>query len=282
MDPIVIESEKFRCFTWNINQAKREENYEETRFDNRWPKILEYIKEVKPDVFTLQELRNLETSKIDLPQILFQIAQLGYDHKHAYYNETKFSFALAIFYDREKFFIRNHGSTILPSSSIADKNDSRQLLMVELASVKSKRCFWFATTHLSMIENEKKLAVECLVGLLSQITETKGSFLCAGDFNFFDDLDGKKHRAVLENIFPDVAYPLKNASGTFMGYAHDAQAKPFDAMSRLDHIFYGGNTLKFEPATVHGDLKLVENRKYPSDHLMIVLDFELCGSPPTL
>jgi endonuclease/exonuclease/phosphatase family metal-dependent hydrolase len=268
--------EKFRCATWNIDQAKREENYEETRFDNRWPKILEYIKEVKPDVFALQELRNLETSKIDLPQILFQIAQLGYDYKHIYYNETKSSFAQAIFYDRDKFFIRNIGSTILPSIS---STDSRQLLMLQLVSLKSKRVFWFATTHLSMIEEEKAVCVKYIKEIFSKMMNSEVPFLCTGDFNFFDDLDGKAHRAVLESVFPDVAYPLKNASGTFMGYAHDPNAKPFNAMSRLDHIFCGGSgqALKCEPAFVHGDLKLVEDRKYPSDHLMIVLDFELCA-----
>jgi len=66
---------------------------------------------------------------------------------------------------------------------------------------------------------------------------------------------------------------LLNASGTFMGFERDEFKKPFNAMSRLDHIFSRGVRQEGDGANVFGDLEKVKNRTYPSDHLMITVSF---------
>lgn len=92
--------EQYTLATWNIDQARREEDHAETRFDKRWPAIKQYISDARPHLFTLQELRNLTTSEITVSRLLYEVSQLGYDYKHAYYGKDEISFALAIFYDR--------------------------------------------------------------------------------------------------------------------------------------------------------------------------------------
>lgn len=151
---------------------------------------------------------------------------------------------------------------------------TRIVLAVELESVKTGRRFWLCTTHLGLEEQEKDASVAYLASMFRRFLDAGESFLCTGDYNFFDDRDGKKQRSVLTNVAQDAAYPLRNASGTFMGFSHDEFARPFDAMSRLDHVFYGG-PVECQPAAVYGDMELVKQRQYPSDHLMIVLDFSL-------
>jgi exonuclease III len=60
----------FTFATWNIDQARREEAFPETRFDVRWPSIKAQIAAADADVLCLQELRNLETSEISVPRLL--------------------------------------------------------------------------------------------------------------------------------------------------------------------------------------------------------------------
>lgn len=268
------EPEHYKFATWNIDQARREENHEETRFDNRWPAIKRYITDARPDLFTLQELRNLTTSEMTVPRLLYEVSQLGYDYKHAYYGKDEISFALAIFYDRRRFFVRDCRVSILPATPSNSPSVTRIVLSVNLESVKTGRRLWFCATHFGLEEHEKDASVEYLANMFRRFLDVNESFFCAGDYNFFDDRDGKKQRAVLTDVAQDAAFPLTNASGTFMGFAHDEFAQPFDAMSRLDHIFYGGQ-MKCQPAMAYGDMDLVKQRKYPSDHLMILFDFSL-------
>ena len=250
--------------TWNIDQAKREEAFAETRFDVRWPAIKEQIAQCNADILCLQELRNLETSSINVARILYEIAELGYDYKHAYYGASQFSFALATFYKRERFFVSACRVVTLPV-------DGRIVLTLRLRTV-DKREFYVCNTHFSLEEKEKETCARWLADYLQTLKPSP--FLTAGDYNFFDDRDGGAHRQILLDVAYDAIYPLENASGTFMGYEHDAFKQPYEAMSRLDHVFY--NQIQIERAAyAYGDMEQVKKRTYPSDHLMISFDFSL-------
>ena len=49
----------FRFMTFNIDCARREEEHDETRLDQRFAKIFNVIKKANADIVCLQELRNV-------------------------------------------------------------------------------------------------------------------------------------------------------------------------------------------------------------------------------
>jgi len=254
----------FTFSTWNIDQARREESHEETKFDKRWPGIKEQIATHLPDILCLQELRNLETSSIKVHDLLHEISSLGYEADHAYYGPEEFSFALATFYKRDKFFLIGKSIEFLPLNK-KKPNESRIVLVLKLKALDSKKEFFICNTHFDLDEDVKH---ESVIFLIDYLLKVPIPFICAGDYNFFDDKDlGAKRKAMLEH-FNDLAYPLSNASGTFIGFEHDPEHKPFNAMSRLDHGFSLGMKLIGQAKAI-GDMKMVETRTYPSDHLMI-------------
>ncbi len=288
IDEIQITSldieETFSFATWNIDQAKREQLHEDTKIENRWPNILAMITQCNPDILSLQELRNLENCPLQVTDILYQISKLGYDYKHAYYGPDSTSFALVTFYKRNLFFLTNVSIDILPRTAQTPKNDTKILLGVTLRSLKTNRKFVVFNTHLAMDEDTKWLSINEISTLISKpsrhtdsngilLTTFERKLLCAGDFNFFDDRDGTEQRNKMLFLYDDLAYPLLNASGTFMGFERDEFKKPYDAMSRLDHIFSTGVKQVGDGALVFGDLEKVKNRTYPSDHLMITVSF---------
>lgn len=259
-----------RVGTWNIDQARREEQFPSTQFNVRWPTIKKQIIECDADILCLQELRNLETSTVT-PDIIFsELTKMGYDYKHAYYGPDAISFCLCIFFKRAKFFPVGLDLQLLPLADESKPNISRIILSVKLRNILTDRVIDVCTTHLGLDEEEKRKSVEFLASYLSK----KECYLCAGDFNFFDDRDGKQHREVLLRIADDLAYPLSNASGTFMGYDHDDFKQPFEKMSRLDHIFSKGVKRNGE-AIAYGNMVNVKQRTYPSDHLMISINIEV-------
>ncbi len=282
LDP---EREEYSFVTWNLNQDRTTQSYEETKIENRWPKILAMITQCNPDILCLQELRTLENCPLEVNDVLHQISKLGYDYKHAYYGSDSTSFALATFYKRNLFFLSASSIDILPQTDATPKNKTRILLGVALRSLKSNRNIAIFNTHLPIPEEEKWLAIERIsttiitkqsLYLDSECNHIKFEdkrMICAGDFNFFDDLQGTEQRNHMLFLYTDLAYPLINASGTFMGYERDEFKKPYERMSRLDHIFSQGLRQEGDGAMVYGDLESVKNRTYPSDHLMISVSF---------
>lgn len=267
----IMVDQPFTFATWNIDQARREEAFPETRFDTRWPAIKKQIIASNVDVLCLQELRNLETSKISVPCLLYELSLLGYDYRHAYYGPDDVSFALAIFYKRERFFVTDVLQWILPGE--IKPTLTRIVLGLRLRDLQNKHEFYVCNTHFGLGEAEKEASVTYLV---TQLAMLQRPYLCAGDYNFFDDRDGAKHRALLLQDSVDLAHPLVNASGTFIGFAHDEFRQPFEKMSRLDHIAATRHKWEtVEAAHAIGDMKQVQSRCYPSDHLMIALSLRL-------
>lgn len=260
----------FTFATFNIDQARREENYVETMFNNRWPHLKKLIVDANADVLCLQELRNLETSSISVTDLLHEVSKLGYDYKHAYYGPDPIAFALCIFYKRDKFFVSGLDLNLLPLADEKKPNLSRILLSLKLRDLQSGKEFVVNTTHFGLEENEKEASARFVRDYLEGLNQANLPYLCAGDYNFFDDKDGEKHRSILLSSSCDIAHPLSNASGTFIGFRHDEFCQPFEKMSRLDHIFTNDKVSLLAPASVFGDLELVKRREYPSDHLMIV------------
>jgi endonuclease/exonuclease/phosphatase family metal-dependent hydrolase len=268
-----LPSPLIRFATFNVAQAKIDENVFETMFDNRWPLIKEMIKDSNVDILCLQELRNLETSSFKVCDVIYEIDKMGYDHSYTYYGSDKLSFALATFYRRDKFLLEQQMVQDFPLADEYKPHLRKIVMFTSMKCLATNKTFVVGNTHFGMTEHEKNESTKKLKDIFDSMTRNELPYICAGDFNFFDDMEGQQQRSLLLETSKDIAYPLSNASGTFMGFKQDQFKKSFDEMGRLDHIFINDRIMSINQAYAFGDMKLVQKREYPSDHLMIVANF---------
>ena len=202
-----------------------------------------------------------------------------------FYDKTDFSFALATFYYRRLFHVKNTGIIPLPGDKIC--------LWVLFESLESGKQIIIANTHFVVSPEEVKM--ESIEKLFPELESLGLLYKCPlvvnGDFNLFDDLDGLAHRAHIIKKFQVsniLYYPLnmnkdsteRRLSGTFIGYPEvDAFHKTPDTMSRLDHGFMFSDF----PLALVGDnaytVGVTENNlktaELSSDHLPCVREFML-------
>lgn len=267
----------FSMLCWNVDQARREEKEEQTKWDTRSPHVKQLIKSVKCDIVALLELRDLETSKENWRQFLSHFPE--YDHVSRRYCHFELTFAMTLMVDPKKFFI---GDTRLHSYS-DDQQKSKIVMFVDLQCKHTLKRFTIGVTHFDLPEDIKWVSVKKLRDLIST---QQYPTMVYGDYNFFDDMDGIKQREYMLETCNDVAHPLiridtnvpEKLSGTFIGFKHDEQKKSYEKMSRLDHIFVP-RTIDKQISIAIADSPNMENYKfdnssyesytYPSDHLAI-------------
>ena len=224
---------------------------------------MEIIKNANADILCLQELRSLDSSKIKVYNIVSRICELGYLSSIAPYSYESSTFYLGVFYKPNRF-------ALLSSERYPLETKNRIILSNKFKDLQTKKYFQVYVTHLSMEEDKKYLEVD---NICNRLYSVYLPWILAGDFNFFDDLNGKDQRQTLLNMTAgsqDLAFPVSNASGTFLGFEHDTFKQPVENMSRLDHIFASDINL-VEACKAEGieDRSLLENRTYPSDHLCL-------------
>jgi endonuclease/exonuclease/phosphatase family metal-dependent hydrolase len=239
-----------RVCSYNIDAARREQTspHQELHFENRAPRLLQNMREAGADILCLQELRNLDNCTIDVVGMMHYVqrttgmAAVG----PFYYAQDAASFALVTLYARAKFAVENAGIIQLAPAGSTPEH-AKICLWTLFQCVSTGRRFIVANTHFDVApESAKTGAIQaCFPQLRDLAAKHQCSVLCVGDYNLFDDLDGKEHRKAIEAFgFGDIFYPLHLdaseqapvLSGTFKGYSKtDKQAKKFEAMSRLDH-----------------------------------------------
>jgi len=252
--------------TFNVAQAE-EKKIMINQWDNRFQKVVDLINNCGADIIALQGLRNLETSKVGVKEFL---NKLKLDHAYQYYCEYNVAFCAAILYNRSKYYpvdfhqFHYHGTP---------QND-RICFGAKFKCVSSEKYVWVFTTHLDLEEKKKWQSVDRLIKEFDEKHRDPEPIVIGGNFNFFDDLEGIQQREKMLEWFEDFAYPLEGLSGTFLGFDHDPEKKEIDAMFRIDHIFCK-NVKKVGQAKPVGVTKdLLENRTYPSRHIMITVEIE--------
>lgn len=278
-----------RVCSYNIDAARREQTspHQELHFENRAPRLLQNMREANADILCLQELRNLDNCTIDVVGMMHYVqrttgmASVG----PFYYAQDATSFALVTLYARAKFVVENTGIIQLAASNAAPEH-AKICLWTLFRCVTTGRRFIVANTHFDVApESAKTQAIQvCFPQLVDLASKHQCSVLCVGDYNLFDDLEGKEHRKSIEAYgFADVFHPLyldasdsaPVLSGTFKGYSKtDKQAKKFDAMSRLDHgyLFTPANALvRLTPVgkahSVGASVADIKAESLGSDHL---------------
>jgi len=289
---------KFKIMTYNVDQAVREEKYENTRWMNRKSRVVSLIKEVDADIVCLQEMRQLPDS-VTPNQFLAEFDQ--YFYEIGYRNSSTLAFGQAILYKPTKFYpmqIVKKWLSETPdkvSDTFAKKAGGTTgfgyiVLGVQFVPTTNNRIiqnakpFWVFNTHFGLEEELKTKSCFVLKDIIAE-TSFGQEFVLCGDFNLFPDRDGAKQRDILCNwkyTMQDLGKGAKTLSGrqvegTFVGYEHDEfKADLGNMVSRLDHVFSSTGIVGTEP-TLYTKTMLdqepeeLATRKYPSDHLPLVI-----------
>lgn len=265
-----------RFVGWNIDQANREERHPETCWDRRSEEVKALIGRTQADIVALVELRNLKTAKETAQMFLQSFWQ--YHSVLRWYCHYGNSFAMAILYDHEKFFLGD----VRVHNFDGNPDDDKMVMFADFQCKATMKWFTIGVTHFALQEDRKDRSTQILGQLIADQAHPCWVY---GDYNFFDDKKGKDQRKYLEDMFPDVAHPLHREdgktplSGTFIGFAHDDFKYTFDNMSRLDHVFATGAVsqpaISPDVSQFEFDNSAYEGMTYPSDHLAIQLELEL-------
>lgn len=289
--------------TYNVDQAMREEKHEATKWVNRKNRVIALIKEVDADIVCLQEMRKLpETPSVN--SFLAEFEQ--YFYEVGYRNASTLAFGQVIMYKPTKFYAWKKMTKWLSSTPdlISDDFNSGttgvgSMLLgvcfypVQDSSIISdhlgKGAFWIYNAHFVLDEEIKRRSSICIKQIMKDYSAGL-PFLVAGDFNFFPDRDGAKHRAIMcTQDYPlnDLGYGAvtfggRHVEGTFVGFDHDEfKADLNNMVSRLDHIFATEHFVPTSVPVLYTKTMLPEEppelttRLYPSDHLPLVIDLRI-------
>lgn len=295
---------KFKFMTYNIDQAMREEKYENTKWMNRKDRVAALIRDVDADIVCLQEIRQLPNS-ITANQFLGQFE--NYFYEIAYRNPSLASFGHAILYKPSKFYpmksvkrwlsvtpdrISDSFST-QPVGSTGYGYIVQGIYFVPISEAKvvtNAKGFWVFNTHFGLEEELKTQSCYVLKIAIEDITKGE-QFVLSGDFNLFPDRNAIFQRNLLCNWkyqMQDLGKGAKTlkgkpVEGTFIGFDHDEfKADLTNMVSRLDHVFGSMNVIGTDPTLYTKTMLLPEpdeltTRQYPSDHLPLVLELRLNG-----
>jgi endonuclease/exonuclease/phosphatase family metal-dependent hydrolase len=312
---------------YNVDMAKVEEKYENTKWSNRSGRVIKTIRESGADIVCLQELRKLpseHSSDPDLrsgyPPITVFLSNVKfvssrsdseleeYKFELAYRNSEPGAFGQAILYNPEKWMVvdtkrvwlnqvdeytnpdyeymafgvlfRNVVPDTTPNSRNKTKPGDKQLFV------------W--NVHFGMDEQVKTDSCKTLLRLRNEIYPEVPTLIC-GDFNFFDDRDGKQQRELLTAFnrvtrigndrqslvdFGENMVTSQNQtqiSGTFVGFEHNEFKAPLPGLaSRLDHVFGSPGDFELDSTPVlltktyiDPEPEELTSRDLPSDHLAL-------------
>lgn len=290
---------QFKFLQYNVDQATREEAFEETKWANRASRVKALIEQVDADIVCLQEFRRLPGYPSRPEEFLASFGK--YRFAIHYRNSSPMAFGQAILYKPEKFFPVQSAVKWLsdtpdvPSDSWAVKqggstgfgyivNGLRFVPVEKEKIVFGAKSFWVFNTHFGLEEDLKTKSCHKLLDIVKQVAGPD-EYLVAGDFNLFPDRDGDKQKAILTAQWKDlckgaVTLGGKQVEGTFVGYEHDDFKADLKNMnSRLDHVFssqglVAKNPVLYTRTMLEQEPQELTTRAYPSDHLPLVVDIE--------
>lgn len=269
-----------RLLGFNMGCALRDEAFPLTRWMRRKPSITDVIRKADCALMALVELRDLPAS-----DPIRAYLTTTFPHHHLVYRaycHWEKSLGMAVLVDTRKYHVGN--VRVHSITETADLDRTKIVMFVDVQSKCTGKWITVGATHFPMSEETKDYAVKRTRSLL---LGQRHPTLLYGDFNFFDNHNGKEQRQyMMQNDIVDVASPLctlhrRTLYGTFFGFPHDmCTQNPFSAEScgRLDHVFTRARDFEAtsEALAVGVDQYLTDNRHhatytYPSDHVAIVV-----------
>lgn len=264
----------------NVAMANRDERDHKTgvctKFDTRYPTLLEMLHSSGADVITLQEaLRELKDSSKSGKVLIEDLSDI-YEAVYEPYDSEKQPFFLVVLYKKSVFeLVEKRVIELHPPLSGGDRRVALGLKLRYLKSSSAGKQVWVFSTHFHMSASSKERSSKTLIAELMSDPDDYQHVLVAGDFNFFPDDGSYVSRDILNLGFPDLAFPLQDGvHGSFCGFPHDSYGPSPEELSqlklsRLDYVFSRGFKRSAPHATALGDLSAARRQRYPSDHLMI-------------
>lgn len=268
------KEEKIRIVTYNMLFNLYDHNLEEeNRWPQRFPRILELLNEMQPDIIGVQELYNEQLQHM-LEAISETYAFFGTPCEDGELN--------GIFYRKNRFEVIE--SKVWFMTSTPQKPRSETLTMVQLKDVATGKVFGVFNAHLAFSKIEKReFQARFIVKHLHAVAEEM-PVLFMGDLNTFPQrLEMKKlpfydgdyiHRILTQGALREAReYSLLGHLGPISTFTNGADdGIPFKGRGTpgvfLDHIYVTKGVIVLlhavQPATVGGH--------FPSDHMPVLID----------
>ena len=253
-------SEKLKVISFNLRIAVKVDgiNY----FDNRLPKIVEFLKAEKPDVLGFQEVNAHMKDLLNEHLTDYILVGCGREPdrngESALIGYRKDKFELLSF---ENFWLS--GTPTIPGSrygfdqSCCPRITSAALLKHRAAA----QPFWFVNTHL---DHEGKMArIFGVMQILQFVSSKREPCIITGDFNALPD--APEIKLLVENKY----YPLVEATAKIENTFHAYSSKMY---GKIDYVF---TTLPTDPdeAILYEDSP--EDGVYLSDHRPVAAFVEI-------
>jgi endonuclease/exonuclease/phosphatase family metal-dependent hydrolase len=253
-------SEKIKVISFNLRIAVKVDgiNY----FDNRLPRIIEFLKAEKPDIVGFQEvnqhMKDLMNESIDDYVLIGVGREKDYSGESALIGYRKDKFELIKF---ENFWLS--ATPDVPASRYGfDQSGCPRITSAALLKMRGEGApFWFINTHL---DHEGKTARLFGAIQIMQFASTKREpCIITGDFNALPDAPEIKIMTETK------AFPLIDATSTIDGTFHAYSPK---LRGKIDYVF---TSLKCDPAeSVCYEDEPVEG-VYLSDHRPVAAFVEI-------
>jgi endonuclease/exonuclease/phosphatase family metal-dependent hydrolase len=301
---------------WNIDDAIREEAFEQSRWSNRVDRIVGLIAHHTPDVVCLQEV----TQKLHRDDLIGRLGSLGYDAAFGRRNTTAGCTSNLVAWKANRFHLcatenlqlisnlNEHEIDTTPGDAFNSNGWGANLFvahLVECAPVEFGGRMWVparrlqvASTHFPVDTGSRDACVDALCRWIKDSSNDHGGqWIVAGDLNTFGDKGGPQQIATLVEATAKAGGVLVGSTsisdqtdetvhGTFFGFDHDrvrfALGGPLDA---LDHVALGSAWHVERVITSTRSMLTPEPTQWsttslPSDHLPLLIHAR--RRPPSL
>lgn len=259
------KEEKIRLVTYNMLFNLHDDSLdEENRWPNRLPRIVELIRDMRPDIINTQELYPSQVQDI--------VDLIGENFSFFPGQKEEVGESYGIFYRTDRF-------------ELVSSYMEQSLSMIQLRDLKTDKIFHVFNTHLAFSNIEKR---EAQAHKISQIIEPfaqQMAVIFTGDLNTFPErldlpalpfYDGDYiHRILskgsLKNSHEQSLLGHFGPISTFTNSHTDI--KPFQGTGTpgviLDYIYVSKKITVLTHAVEHGTV----NGHFPSDHMPVLIDF---------
>ena len=218
-------SEKIKVISFNLRVAVKVDgiNY----FDNRLPRIIEFLKEEKPDVVGFQEvnqhMKDLLSESIDDYVLIGSGREKDYSGESALIGYRKDKFDLISF---ENFWLS--ATPTVPGTRYGfDQSTCPRITSAALLKMRGAGDpFWFVNTHLDHKGETARLLGA--IQLMQFVSTKREHCIITGDFNAFPDSPEIKIMTETQ------AYPLLDATANIESTFHAFSPKFY---GKIDYIF---------------------------------------------
>lgn len=290
---------------WNVDDAVREEQFEQSRWANRVNRILAYIALVRPAILCLEEV----TQRAHRTQLIAGLSALGYDSAYGRRNSTPGATSNLVAWDASRFYLcwtenvqllgepeGDRDIRTLPADNANPAGWGCNLFVARLAECAPPemggrlwvppRMLTVGAAHFPVHIPSRNASFDALAQWIA--SQPDGDWIAAGDLNAFEGQGGSQQVAKIAAAALDVGGTVVGEEGmsdqsgtpihgTFFGFDHDRFRFPLGGpLDPLDYVAVGP-AFDVEQVEIGTRSMLVpeppefSTTSLPSDHLPVIV-----------